>query len=741
MHDRSFTSSAYFRVDEPTKDDIKTPDDIERTVREAAERWKDTLPKDYLGPEELALYERLYGPPLRETEPEDVGIPAHADMAEDGQFEEVEYETADDQASQDQATASAEGATLEAVDQAPTYVDAVARNPREHAALLKLSQDFEAAQRKQREREQSAAWPPEEEWDDGDYRSGQRRRFHRHTLQGHFHESPVEILLPKEHFVEPIRELLARSNPGHVKTAAEEAFGGRGLPTSPTTPAGLRKGKMVGVGLHPDKRHMTEIQADAFVAGYLPPAYASVLSILREVRRRLGSHWLQSRLKMGQDGGLSVLDVGGAGAGLVAWEEVLRAEWEVLKENGEVGGEHPPQWKKTAVIGSERLRNRVKVFLENTTFLPRLPDYEHSGETQGEHLDAGDTPQPRKQYDIIIASHLFLQEQVGHRRQAVLNSLWSTLSKDGGILIVIEKPHPRGFEAMAHVRDTVLKQFLLPESGEPNVDPKNFNPAFHREQEPGHVIAPCTSQGTCPMYKEPGESQGRKDACHFHQRFVQPSFYMSVVGGGKGRNQGDVRFSYVAIRRGVPKPSPLSGKEATRRAFDGYEKSQETPHMQTLPRLILQPLKRTRHITMDVCTAEGNLERWTVPKSYSKQAYHDARKSQWGDLWALGAKTRICRRVRVGRGVEKRDKGSGKKPHKVAVTMEGGRMYTKEKNRYRDGPRERGGKKKDAVQELMEAEEREEAMISREIDEEAEEDEEDEDEFPRRSKQGKRRRR
>ncbi|KAK5188167.1 37S ribosomal protein S22, partial [Cryomyces antarcticus] len=46
------------------------------------------------------------------------------------------------------------------------------------------------------------------------------------------------------------------------------------------------------------------------------------------------------------------------------------------------------------------------------------------------------------------------------------------------------------------------------------------------------------------------------------------------------------------------------------------------------------------------------LERWTVPKSFSKQAFRDARKAQWGDLWALGAKTRAARNVRLGRGKE-----------------------------------------------------------------------------------------
>ena len=40
---------------------------------------------------------------------------------------------------------------------------------------------------------------------------------------------------------------------------------------------------------------------------------------------------------------------------------------------------------------------------------------------------------------------------------------------------------------------------------------------------------------------------------------------------------------------------------------------------------------------MSVCI----LEKWTVSRSFSKQIYHDARKSKKGDLWASAAKTQI----------------------------------------------------------------------------------------------------
>ncbi|EGR46864.1 uncharacterized protein TRIREDRAFT_122900 [Trichoderma reesei QM6a] len=745
----------------------QSAEDIEKVVREAKQRFRDTLPKGYLSVEEYALYERLYGPPLRETAPEDVGIPTHADMEgqvtrlsdegtllrelEGGGFEEVIYRLpfADGEAEEPSISEqlSASEAAVEAVEESLSYIDAVARNPREHEALQRLMQDFKAAQKKQMEEEivaaraeaeaeQEAYEMKEEEgevlFDEQDpaspgvemqVLSGEARRFHPYTLQGRFHGSPVEISLPQTSFVTPIRDLLDRTHLSHVKAAAEAAFGGPGLPTSPSTPEGKKNGQMGGVGLPPDQRHMTEIEADAFLAGFLPPAYASVTSVLREVRRRLGSDWIQERLKRSENAGLSVLDAGAGGAGLIAWEQILNAEWDLLREKGEVKGTQPPG-RKTVITGSDRLRHRLKSFLHNTTFLPRLPDYEHSGEMQGEHLDAGDKPQPRKSYDLIIASHLFLKEKQDHYRQAILNNLWTLLNKDGGVLIVIEKAHPRGFEAVAHVRDTLLKQFLLPQNGEPGTPAEELNPAFHREREAGHIIAPCTNHGTCPMYKEAGKSKGRKDYCYFNQRFTRPTFYTKML-GNSSNTQGDVEFSYVAIQRGHLKADQRPGWKATEQAFAGYEHSQESPDMQTLPRMVLPPLKRKGHVTLDVCTPEGKIERWTVPKSFSKLAYHDARKSHWGDLWALGAKTKVARSVRVGSGVDdggKRAEG-GKKPRKVEISMDGGRLSANEKNARKErrskGKRDR---QTDLIKEILEAEDLEEREIEREMDGEVEEE-------------------
>lgn len=188
------------------------------------------------------------------------------------------------------------------------------------------------------------------------------------------------------------------------------------------------------------------------------------------------------------------------------------------------------------------------------------------------------------------------------------------------------------------------------------------------------IIAPCTNHVKCPMYHTSGVSPGRKDFCHFSQRFTRPQFLQRAL-SESSKNYEDINFSFLAIRRGIPLPaattdntattssSPtahthptpiLQGEAATRSALAGYEAipsaSPSRPHPLSLPRNIMPPLKAKGHVTLDLCTPSGTIERWTVPKSFSRQGYHDARKTRWGDLWALGAKTRVRRNVRLGRG-------------------------------------------------------------------------------------------
>ena len=105
---------------------------------------------------------------------------------------------------------------------------------------------------------------------------------------------------------------------------------------------------------------------------------------------------------------------------------------------------------------------------------------------------------------------------------------------------------------------------------------------------------------------------------------------------------------------------------ATLAALAGYGDAPAPLPVHALPRVLAPPLKRHRHVVLDVCTPAAALERWTVPKSLGRQAYRDARKAQWGDLWALGAKTRVARVARAGSPRDARSTSSKKEARDLA---------------------------------------------------------------------------
>ncbi|KAI1323627.1 mitochondrial small ribosomal subunit Rsm22-domain-containing protein [Xylariaceae sp. FL0255] len=659
-------------------------DDIETIVRQARRAFGDNLPKGYLNDEEYEVYERLYGAPIRETRPEDVGMPIPPASEEvDYEYEEFEDDQTVQMRQNEDGTyeeavqvvneaeigveveAAAEVEPLESSDEDPgdiiealpgseelpseagfMYINAVAQSEREFNALLKLQKDFEKASMRPAQEEDGneeeliEEEEEEEEEDDEDLDEedngpdvqldGPPDRVHKYSQIGIWKTHPSTIQLSKADFVNPIAKLLERTDTTHIKEAAEKTLGGPGLPLSVVTPVTMRNTPQKALPLTASSHKHSQIDADVFLSTMMPGLYASIMSILVQIRKRLGSEWFARLMARGNGEGPRVLDVGAGGAGLAAWERVLQAEWDVSHSQGKKRSLFPPAGKKTVVIGSETLRQRVSRFLYNTTFLPRLPDYLHSGPTSdGKLLDGSEIPAPKKQFDVIIASHLMMPLKDDFRRQEMIDNLWEMLSPEGGVLIILEKAHPRGFEAVADMRSRLLDDFIESPASDPR--PDQIEIEGRREREPGRIIAPCTNHKACPMYLNPGTTLGRKDFCHFSQRFIRPSFLQKIL-GATHQNHDDVTYSFVAT------------------TFKGYEDSETAPDPMALPRNVLPPLKRKGHVTMDLCTPAGTLERWTVSRSFSKQAYRDARKAKWGDLWALGAKTRTPRPVRLGKG-------------------------------------------------------------------------------------------
>lgn len=520
------------------------------------------------------------------------------------------------------------------------------------------------------------------------------RRTHPLTLANRFGTHPTTIQLPASSFVEPTALILSGTPPVHLSTAAHRLLGGPGLPHSPSTPAIARTMQQKAPPLGPAQTGMREIEADVFLAAVAPGVYASLLSVLADTRRRLGTKWAEGLVCKAAAGELRVLDAGGGGAGILAVREVLRAEWERMHEqegressetglaeaDGRVGGAgvSPPLGHATVLTASAALRRRASQLLEDTTFVPRLPEYVPGVDGQEKNN--------KGKFDIIVAPHTLWPLWPDHLRKTHVLNLWDLLRADGGVLVLLEKGVGKGFEAVAAARELLLeRRIATAEARVRRVDdeekdehapsePVGADGMSRRIRNEGMIVGPCTNHAACPMYVPKGNVQGRKDVCHFEQRFIRPPFLQKLL-GARDRNHEDIKFSYLAVLRGRDlRDTSFSSSSANSddveaadtvanhlhsqvihqdqaaadQAFAGYgeETTEENPpHPLTLPITILPPLKRRGHVILDVCTPAGMLERWTVPRSFGRQAYHDARKARWGDSWALGAKSRVRKAV------------------------------------------------------------------------------------------------
>ncbi|KAF2839128.1 Rsm22-domain-containing protein, partial [Patellaria atrata CBS 101060] len=621
---------------------------MEAIVRQTRRIYGDMLPEGFLTEDEYVLYERLYGAPIKTMGVGEVEEAVEEETNQDLEEEEAEgtilYRTSEDGKIEKVQLEADEPEELENAEEEllmPAEMDCA-----EEEALGLQSTAIEMGALIETSSEVDDTVDEEE---DEDFVRG-----HPLTSEGRWGPSPSTIKLPQGTYVDPATALLARSSNKHLDEAAERLFGGKGFPHSTSTPRGPGL-KQQPIGLDSSQTQMGEIEADVFTSVLMPGFYASVMSSLVEVRKRLGSEWVERLFS--KPGGPRILDTGSGGAGVLAWRDILRAEWDRIHEDT-ISRESVPLGRATVVTGADSLRHRASRFLDNTTFLPRLPDYVSPNDEQ--------TAQPRKQYDIIIASHTLWPIKEDYMRKHQVQNLWSLLNPSGGVLILIEKGLPRGFEAIAGARALLLDKHIASPGSltyQTPLQDSTSNELF-LEKETGMIIAPCTNHGTCPMYAVPGTSQGRKDLCHFSQRYIRPPFLQRTI-GAKVSNHEDVKFSYLAVQRGrdlrSPTPSDpvvngiVQGDPATKAAFEGHDSEANgrgDVSMLTLPRNVLPPIKSRGHVILDLCTPSGTLERWTVPKSWGKVAYRDARKARWGDLWALGAKTRVPRNVRLGAPVE-----------------------------------------------------------------------------------------
>ncbi|KAI0830778.1 Rsm22-domain-containing protein [Trametes gibbosa] len=377
--------------------------------------------------------------------------------------------------------------------------------------------------------------------------------------------------------------------------------------------------------------------ATAFATVALPSHYSAIYAVLDHVKQRLGPEW-QVR---------HVIDWGAAtGSALWASGHVFQGNNEISPTD--MASKEISQSTLNSYLGIDKREGLVRIGKR------LIKDIKMGGlsiawqksfhEDNTVERDAGSGT-------LAVSAFLLSSIATPIERKALIREMW-----DSGAAVMVLIDHD--FEAVAEAREQFLKL------GRRELEDPSTSGLHIRGS---HVVAPCPHDGACPLY-HPGAS---KLVCSFTQRLQRPEFVRKTKHSGTGHE--NMQYSYVVIRRG-PRPSLAATKvgrvgEVGRRelarkvdlsilSLDGEH--QEFPNTAfgdsppedvvpqdsasdlstalrqeaySWPRLVFPPLKRSGHIILDGCTAEGQIMRMTIPKSQGKQPFYDARKSEWGDLF------------------------------------------------------------------------------------------------------------
>ncbi|WVO16516.1 3-methyl-2-oxobutanoate hydroxymethyltransferase [Cryptococcus depauperatus] len=406
----------------------------------------------------------------------------------------------------------------------------------------------------------------------------------------------------------------------------------------------------------------------AKASAILPGEYGVVKNVLKELEKRLGREWLDDVSKGG------ILEISSSlGSGL----------WAVLDVFGLLPSSRI-HWKEGQVPLKYFLVHPSK---EGLGLIRKITEVALKGLTDirfGRKLPNDATPSM-----ILSTFHLTSIPSVS-AQQLHLRQL---LSMSSQYVILIERSTPQGWAAISQARS-----FFLSKSN---------------NEEPLHIVAPCPHDGACPLV-------GTKDVCGFSQRLQRPTFLRKTKHSTRGEEEKG--YCYLVIAKGARPTIELFGttdveisrtedliaagrmgkvgREAAEKALfksqerstiqevEGPEKILEVIHLHgsqsdssleeallqvdkkvlenslkreaySWPRLVAPPMKRKGHVTMDACCSDGNIQRITFAKSHSKQGYHDARKSSWGDIIPHTPKSKPIVRTRgVRRLIKNRNEGN-----------------------------------------------------------------------------------
>ncbi|KAK6496274.1 37S ribosomal protein S22 [Arthrobotrys musiformis] len=723
-------------------------------LKSLRQKWQDTLPVGLLSSSELRVWNTLYGEPRRWWSVDEAG--EIEGLLKEGMLFEEAVILIDGVGEKEGGYVVEDGVVSYRGpvdgDGRPVKVDESVKEEFEEEAVVAKEVDEEEGRVQALRDARAAVAEITEVLDGGEKDEEGYVRTHPLTMRGRFATYPSTVFVPRtlqsttvsllrDVKMEHLRERAYLYNPPPVRA-----------PTGAGTIKGLSKGKS---GYHPNLSPEThrgdKLDAAVWLGLVLPEVYAVNLGVATEIRRRLGGDWARGVKK--------VLDVGGGGAGILAWGDIVKAENMAVEErrleedSTELEGEEMVtdgtwdwghgvegvkaasldedfEFEATVVTASPHVRGLAAKVLANTTFLPRVPYFsavhgnvrwDDSGFVKDEEMgevtwhppppeadvetknDKKQPPvSPKRTYDLIFASYTLEHIKKENLFQHHIDNLWQLLNP-GGVLCLIELGNIDGFNNIASARQRLLRKWIKSplstkpkaETSEEEVDDisapveediLNLSPQKPKEKETpledGMIVAPCTNHTECPMHNNTRTIFKSADICKFPQKYQRTTIAQRVVSGHTDHT--NAFFSYISVRRGVSKDTSLSTPQETakrRREEEGrkpkllpmpldklnsqFSTDEKRGFMHLQPRLILPPIKGDHHVTLDVCTSHGDLERWIVPNSFSKRAYTDARKARWGDLWVWGAKTKVVReskktvieRERLGREEREKEKG------------------------------------------------------------------------------------
>ncbi|GJE86251.1 Rsm22-cox11 tandem protein [Phanerochaete sordida] len=395
-----------------------------------------------------------------------------------------------------------------------------------------------------------------------------------------------------------------------------------------------------------------ERDGTAFASVALPAHYSAISAVLHHTKQRLGSEWSVQH----------VIDWGaGTGSGLWASTHAFQKP---PVEGAEVDEVQFVKSTLASYIGIEKRDGLVKIgkrLLKGTDVGGVSVSWQRTFHEENKlpRVDGGDV--------LALCAFALSAMPNAVARKKLVKEMWES---GADIMVLIDHNTTAGFECIAEARDNLLRM------GKREMeDPDTEDWAVRGS----HVVAPCPHDGACPLFNVGPKSL----VCGFSQRLQRPEFVRKTKHSKIGHE--DVGYSYVVIRRGT-RPERPQGKfgrigDIGRRELDKIAAAQASMPELVIdgddivpdkpsrslaksladpslivdpteadmtpdqvedslrleayhwPRVVFPPLKRSGHIVIDSCAAEGNIIRMTVPKSQGKQPYYDARKSAWGDIF------------------------------------------------------------------------------------------------------------